>query len=127
MERDTVRKETKFLVSKLSAMMVTRAPQAQAVHRYIVDHLDYPIIVCGDFNDTPISYTHHIIAKGLTDCFVAKGRGLGLSYNQKGFNLRIDHILCSEAFVPYSCKVDSKMEASDHNPMVCSLKLRDKP
>ena len=127
MERDTAKAETKLLIGKLASMMVRRAPQALAVHQYIEQHRQYPIIVCGDFNDTPISYSRHIIAEGLTDCFVTAGRGFGLSYNQKGFNFRIDQIMCSDAFIPYRCFVDNKMDASDHYPMICSLKLKENP
>ena len=127
MERDTARAETRSLIAKLAAMKVKRAAQAKMVHEYIEQHKEYPVIVCGDFNDTPISYTRHIVALGLTDCFVAAGRGFGLSYNQKGFRFRIDQIMCSSHFAPYRCFVDSKMDASDHYPIVCSLKFKEKP
>lgn len=122
MERDTARAESMFLVDKLGRSAAKRARQAEAVHRYVVSHSQYPTIVCGDFNDTPISYSRHTIAEGLTDCFVSSGNGLGLSYNQKGFNFRIDHILCSDDYVPIKCIVDSKIDYSDHYPMVCWLK-----
>ena len=127
MGRDTVRTESKLLVSKLGNAAAIRAPQADALHRYIDQHRQYPIIVCGDFNDNPISYSRRVIAQGLTDCFVEAGFGLGLSYNQKGFFFRIDHILCSSHFEPVNCKVDSKIDFSDHNPVVCWLKICDKP
>ncbi len=115
------------IFKKLGEQMVKRAPEAEAVSRYVEEHRQYPIIVCGDFNDTPISYTRHTIAKHLTDCFVTAGCGPGLSYNQKGFNLRIDHIMCSSEWVPVSCEIDSKMDASDHYPLVCRLKKADNP
>ncbi len=119
------RKESRLLIGKLTETAVRRAPQAEAVHRYVEAHRQYPTIVCGDFNDTPISYTSHVVSKGLTDCFQASGLGIGLSYNQKGFWVRIDHILCSPDLVPYNCYVDSKNELSDHYPMVCWLKMQD--
>lgn len=115
------------LIGKLSRSMVKRAPEARLLHDYIEAHSQYPIIVCGDFNDTPISYARRTVAKGLTDCFAEAGCGLGLSYNRKGFNFRIDHIFCSDHFTPVSCKVDSKMDASDHYPMICSMKMNNKP
>lgn len=126
MERDSASVETRFLVSKLSKAMAVRAPQARAVHDYIERHSHLPIIVCGDFNDTPISYVRRTIAQGLTDCYVEAGCGPGLSYNQKGFNFRIDQIMCSSHFVPVRCFVDNKMRASDHYPVVCWLKKVDK-
>lgn len=122
--QDTVREESKHLLHKLENAAVIRAPQSEAVHQYVEDHRQYPIIVCGDFNDSPISYTRRVIAQGLTDCYVETGKGLGLSYNQKGFFFRIDHIFCSEHFEPYQCVVDDKIDYSDHNPIVCWLKLK---
>ncbi len=127
MKRDTAKSESKLLIGKLGQSSALRAAQAEAVHDYIMAHQEYPIIVCGDFNDNPISYSRRTISKGLKDCFVETGRGIGLSFNQKGFYFRIDHILCSDDFTPYNCKIDSKMDASDHYPIICKLKLNDKP
>ena len=127
MERDTAKAESMFLIDKLGKNNARRAPQAEAVHRYIEAHRQYPIIVCGDFNDTPISYARRTIAQGLTDCFQTTGRGLGLSYNQKGFYFRIDHVLCSPDIQPFNCQIDDKMDASDHYPVICYLKMRENP
>ena len=127
MVKDTAKAETLFLLEKLGKYAAKRAPEAEAVHAYIEAHRNYPMIVCGDFNDTPISYSRRTVAQGLTDCFQETGKGIGLSYNQKGFYFRIDHILCSEQFKPYNCEIDNKMDASDHYPIICRLKLADKP
>ena len=126
MERDTAKAESMNLLKKLSMATAARAPEAEAVHRYIEDHRQYPIIVCGDFNDNPISYSRRTIAQGLTDCFAETGRGVGLSYNQKGFYVRIDHVLCSDAFEPQKCEIDDEMDASDHFPVICWLKMKEK-
>ena len=127
MERDTARQESMLLLDKLGKAAAIRATEAEAVHRYIEAHSQYPVIVCGDFNDNPISYSRRTIAQGLTDCFAASGRGIGLSYNQKGFFFRIDHIFCSDHFQPYNCQIDDKMDASDHYPIICWLKMKDNP
>ena len=122
MTRQDAQAETRMLMGKLSAAMVKRAPQADAVCQYVGQHSRYPIIVCGDFNDTPISYARRTIADGLVDCFVESGSGFGFSFSQKGFFVRIDQLMCSRHFVPYSCFVDNKIEASDHYPIVGWLK-----
>lgn len=127
MRKDTAKAETLFLIEKLGRYTAKRAKEADAVHAYIEAHRQYPMIVCGDFNDNPISYARRTVAKGLKDCFVETGRGLGLSYYQKGFFFRIDHILCSEDFEPFNCKVDNEMDASDHYPILCKLKFTHKP
>ena len=127
MEKDTAKTEAFFLFEKLGTYAAKRAPEAEAVHDYIEAHKEYPIIVCGDFNDPPLSYTRRVIGQGLTDCFQETGKGLGLSYNQKGFYFRIDYIFCSDHFTPYNCEIDNEMDASDHYPIICRLKMADKP
>lgn len=127
MKRDTAKAESKLIIGKLSEAAAARAPQAEAVSQYVKAHSQYPVVVCGDFNDTPISYTRHTISQGLTDCYAESGLGVGLSYNRKGFWVRIDHILCSSDLTPYNCQIDSKIDFSDHYPMICWLKMRDKP
>ncbi|MBR6275571.1 MAG: endonuclease/exonuclease/phosphatase family protein [Prevotella sp.] len=125
--RDTAKAESKLIIGKLSVNSAKRAVEVEAVKKYIDEHRQYPVIVCGDFNDTPISYTHHVMVDGLEDCFQASGRGIGLSYNQKGFWVRIDHIFCSDHFTPYNCQVDSKIDFSDHYPVLCWLKMQYNP
>lgn len=127
LEKDTAKVETRYFADKLADATARRAPQADAVARFIKSHADTPIIVCGDFNDSPISYTHRTVCKELTDCYIATANGPGLSYNQKGFNVRIDNILCSDHFTPYNCRVDNKIHASDHYPIYCWLKFGYKP
>lgn len=122
--RDSVRAESQLLLVKLAEANAKRAAQIRKVRQYVEEHSAYPIIVCGDFNDNPISYSRHEMAKGLTDCFVSTGRGIGLSYNQKAFSFRIDHVFCSKDIQPYNCRIDNNMDASDHYPVLCWLKIR---
>lgn len=124
--RDTAKAESRKIVSKLAWAVSRRSLQADSVAAYIEDHLRYPIVVCGDFNDSPLSYTRHKVAGSLVDCFAETGKGLGISFNQKGFFFRIDNILCSSSIQPYNCKVDNKIDASDHYPIYCWLKFRAK-
>ena len=127
-EGDSAKTGSRYIAGKLAEASRKRAPQADAVHQYIEKTKEkYPMIVVGDFNDNPISYTRRVVAQGLTDCYVATGNGVGLSYNQKGFFVRIDNIMCSDHFTPYNCYVDNKICASDHNPILCWLKFGYKP
>ncbi len=123
MDRDSARVESQQLLVKLAEANAKRAVQIDAVCQYVNEHSRYPIIVCGDFNDNPISYSRRTMAQVLTDCYVAAGRGIGLSYNQKAFFFRIDHVFCSKDIVPYRCEIDSKFDASDHFPLICWLKI----
>ena len=123
-DKDTAKRQSRLLLDKISSASAIRAPQADSVARFINHHRHYPIIVCGDFNDNPISYTRRTVSCDLTDCYAATGRGPGFSFNQQAFYVRIDNILCSNHFTPYNCKVDNKIKASDHYPIFCWLKKR---
>lgn len=123
---DTARHVSKMLIKQLATATKKRAPQAETVARYIAYHRGTPMIVCGDFNDSPVSYVHRTIAKDLTDCYVATGNGPGISYHLNGFFVRIDNILCTDDFTPYRCHVDRSIKASDHYPIACWLKMSNK-
>ena len=70
--------------------------------------------MCGDFNDTPLSYTYRLMSRGLQDAFREKGRGF---YN----TFRIDYVLVSDDFEVLSYEVPS-VEFSDHHPVFVRLK-----
>ena len=126
MSSDSAQAESKLLMLKLADANAKRSEQIRTVLRYVEEHRQYPVVVCGDFNDSPISYSRHAMGQVLTDCFRETGRGIGLSYNQKAFAFRIDHVFCSKDIQPYNCKIDSKMDASDHYPVLCWLKINRK-
>ena len=122
--RDEVVSTSRLLISRLAEAAVIRQPEALAVAAYIRMHEGMPMIVCGDFNDNPLSYARRVVANGLTDCFVTTGLGLGWTFNKSGMYVRIDNIFCSQHWEPYRCHVDRKNDASDHYPVVCWLKKR---
>lgn len=117
--------ESKFVIQKLAHAAKIRAPQAQCVASFLRMHAGVPVILCGDFNDIPISYAHRTIAKDLTDCYVATALGPGYTFCHHGMRVRIDNIMCSEHFTPYGCRVIDDIFVSDHYPIFCSLKLKD--
>ena len=119
--------ESKKIVDKYQKALVKRTPQVDSVLNYINRNADYSMIVCGDFNDGPIPYTRRMLSRNLVDCFVESGNGLGISYHKKNFYVRIDHILCSDDWVPYKCVVDNEIDESDHYPVICWLKKRPNP
>ena len=124
--KNEAKKDSKQLIKMLAQAVEIRAPQADSVANYIakLKSRGASIIVCGDFNDHPLSYVHHTIAKDLTDCYVASGNGPGASYNHNLMLVRIDNILCSDDWEPYGATVDRKTAASDHYPIYCWLKKR---
>lgn len=111
----------KYLLRKLADAVAIRALQADSIAAAIRRHASRYTLVCGDFNDSPISYAHRVIGKGLTDIYVKAGFGPGFTYNQNHFYFRIDHLFSSAAFRILSCKVDHSIQSSDHYPVWCLL------
>ena len=124
-EKEKVKSGMRKLIGKLAEASALRAPQADTVAAEIAAARHRPLIVCGDFNDSPISYTHRVIAQGLKDAFVESGNGFGISYNQNHFYFRIDNILTSPELKSYQCQVDRSVNVSDHYPIACWLKLNN--
>ena len=121
---DEVKSGSKHLIKKLGEASVIRAAQADSIAKEIKKSKHQSIIVCGDFNDTPISYTHRVISKGLDDAFENSGSGLGISYNQNRFYFRIDHILTSKNIDSFNCTVDRSIKESDHYPIATYIKIK---
>lgn len=111
------------LLKKVAEASVVRASQADALAAIIDKSDEKGIIVCGDFNDSPISYSHRVLSRNLNDAFVESGNGLGISYNRNRFYFRIDHILLSRNLKAYDCVVDRSVNASDHYPIWCHISL----
>lgn len=120
-EADKVKEGSKRLISKLADAVPIRAAQADTIARIIRNRTTPSIIVCGDFNTSPFSYAHRIIANGLHDAFTQSGCGFGVSYNKNGFYFRIDHILISPDLRSYQCTVDKSIKHSDHYPIWCYI------
>ena len=123
-EREKVESGARLLLNKLAEASALRAPQADAIARAVGQSRHPSVIVCGDFNDTPVSYTHRMAGRGLNDAFAQSGQGLGISYNQNKFYFRIDHILTSKNLRTYNCTVDKRIKASDHYPIWCYFSFR---
>lgn len=100
-----------------------RAHQANTLKEHI-SASPYPVIVCGDFNDTPISYTYRKIRKGLKDSFVESGRGAGFTYKGKYPSNRIDYILFDDRLMSGGFNID-RVKYSDHYPVTAFFSLRD--
>lgn len=108
--------------NKLSTAFRIRAKQAEAIAEIIREEEGAYLLVCGDFNDTPISYAHRTIQGPLLDAFAESGSGAGITYNQNFFWFRIDNILHSSNILSTNCKVE-KIPYSDHYPLSCYITL----
>lgn len=110
------------IFSKLKKAFVIRANQVDMLKKDI-KHSPYPVIICGDFNDTPASYTYHEMTSGFHDSFRNAGNGfLGSTYAGNFPSFRIDYILYDDAFTASNYSKNS-INLSDHYPVQVFLKM----
>ena len=86
---------------------------------------DLPLIICGDFNDTPMSYTYNQMLKaGLKDAFITASDGIGKTYCGRLPLLRIDYFWYNDniEIVDYN---RIKQTTSDHYPLLISFNIKE--
>lgn len=109
---------------KLRSAFRIRAQQVDTISKHI-RRSPYTVVVCGDFNDTPVSYSYHTMRGNLCDGFMEAGRGLMSTFVSIVPSLRIDYILYSDYFRASVCYCPN-ISFSDHYPLVCRLAVRKK-
>ena len=115
--------EFKSIGRKLKEGNKNRVPQIKALVQSI-KNCPLPVIVCGDFNDTPVSYSYGQITKLLNDAFVEAGNGLSFTYRKKYTPYRIDYIFYGNEFDAFNyMKYD--LNLSDHDPVSASIQYKD--
>ena len=121
---EAIKSSSQVLIGKLSEAAAYRGAQTDTIRAIVEHNADHPIIVCGDFNDTPISYTYQRLARSLTSAYRQAGRGPGFTYTRRSFPVRIDHIFYSKDWTCTSCKIDRTVSSSDHYPLIVRLRKK---
>ncbi len=109
------------IVKRLQIAYKERANQSEIISNNIKQS-PYPVIVCGDFNDTPVSYVYHKMKNNLNDAFIKCGYGFGNTFNRKISAFRIDYILYDNFFKASNFHI-SKIKYSDHYPVQCRFEI----
>lgn len=112
---------TERLTRKFGRASVIRAQQADVVAQE-VRKSPYKTVVCGDFNDLPISYSYQTIRGGQQDVYSSTSFGFDYTYHDMAIYLRIDHIFVSQEFTPLSCTIEH-LPYSDHDPLFARIAL----
>lgn len=111
------------ILSKMKQAFILRASQCEKVKGHILA-CPYPVIIAGDFNDTPVSYAYsNIRSAGLSDAFLESGQGTGFTYAGIIPLFRIDYILYGKDFSTANFKTIRK-KLSDHYPVAVMMKLK---
>lgn len=112
-----------WLEKKLAKANSARSIQVDTINNLVKQFNNKYIILCGDFNDTPVSYSHKTLTENLKDAYTESGNGPGWSYKQNDMYFRIDHILTSQSFNSFLAKIDQSVQESDHYPIFCTLEM----
>jgi endonuclease/exonuclease/phosphatase family metal-dependent hydrolase len=109
----------RLILEKLQLAYPKRAEQAKIIMKHI-ENSPYPTIVCGDFNDTPMSYTYQQFNAGLTDAFRNCGSGIGSTYVGRIPAGRIDYIFHTDDLNSSQFRIQEKA-LSDHRAVSCKI------
>lgn len=110
------------LIVRISKAFKQQQLQAEIIKEHTKD-CPYPIIICGDMNNSAFSYVYRNIKGTLKDSFEEAGLGFGATYKFKYYPARIDYIFASDKMKvkKYECFPD--FENSDHYPIMATLSM----
>lgn len=111
----------KSVFGKVKDNFMLRADQADSLAMLIANY-DKRTLVCGDFNDTPMSYTYRTMKGDMVDTFQERGSGPANTYRDMFGIFRIDYIFHSQDISTLSYKTLDK-SLSDHNAIEVKILL----
>ena len=115
-------KKSKFLYSRISKAFMQQQEQA-AIFKEHEKNCPYPIIICGDMNNSAFSYVYRNIKGKLKDSFEEAGQGFGATYKFKYYPARIDYIFADETMEVKHFESFSEFQNSDHFPIMARLSM----
>ena len=114
--------KSKSIVKRIGLAFKKQQLQSEIIKAH-KNKCTYPIILCGDMNNSAFSYVYRNIKGNLNDSFEEAGKGFGETYNFKYYPARIDYILTEKVFKVKSFKNFSDFKNSDHYPIVAKIEL----
>ncbi|MFL9838600.1 endonuclease/exonuclease/phosphatase family protein [Flavobacterium sp. ST-75] len=112
--------KSKIIFRRLSGAFKEQQLQAEILQQHKKD-CHYPMIICGDLNNSAFSYVYRSIRGDLKDSFEEAGSGFGKSYNYKYYPARIDYIFTDNRLHVKEFKTYDMFVNSDHYPIISRL------
>ena len=113
-------KKSERMLKRMSTAFKVQQQQAEILHEH-KSKSHYPIIICGDMNNSAFSYVYRVIRGDLQDSFAAAGNGFGKSYDFKYYPARIDYIFVDKRFEVKYFDNFPEIVDSDHFPILTIL------
>lgn len=115
--------KSKFLFIRISKAFKQQQEQAAIFKEHEKD-CKYPIIICGDMNNSAFSYVYRNIKGKLKDSFEEAGVGFGATYKFKYYPARIDYIFADETMEVKQFVSFPEFQNSDHYPIMAKLSMK---
>lgn len=116
--------EARYAFRQLRRGFEARAQEIVPLQRW-VRNSPYPIIVCGDFNDTPYGYVYGRMSRWLANAFEEQGQGFGFTYNRLPSFIRIDNqFYDSKRLNLMEFRTMQDVPHSDHYPLMGRYSLK---
>ncbi|MCS6967805.1 MAG: endonuclease/exonuclease/phosphatase family protein [Cytophagales bacterium] len=113
----------KDVLKRLKYGFRQRSQQVEIIAKH-VSVSPYPVVLCGDLNDLPYSYTYYRFSQLLRNAFEDAAMGLGFTYNGKFLSfLRIDNQFYSQGLQPTYLHTIRQANYSDHFPLKAGYRL----
>lgn len=120
---DSVGKTGGKILTKLNSAFINRAIQADWIRNVLDNQITGNVIVCGDFNDVPLSYATRVIkGNDMKDVYERTGLGPHITFHDNKFYFRIDHAFYRGNFAAYYSRID-KHPSSDHYPLLINFRF----
>ena len=125
-ETDSLPRIRSGMMHSLAQAFRLRAAEAVMLRQFLIDNhpTDMPLLICGDMNDTPVSFCYRSLRQvGLSDTWAETGNGPGTTYRQHHFWFRIDHMLHSQQLRALHMRIRRDVRLSDHYPIEATFQL----
>lgn len=119
--RNNIGDELQLMHDKMKGTSIKRSEQVNRVLQNI-SQSEYPAIICGDFNDTPMSYTYNRLSHGRKDTFKECGKNFGATFAPFWPLLRIDYILIPQQWRAVR-HTTNRIDFSDHYPVSAEIEI----
>ncbi len=122
---DEINKQKSQLVfNRISTAFKKQQQQAELIMNH-KKNCEYPIIICGDMNNSAYSYVYRNIKGDLNDAFEEAGGGFGNTYHFRYYPARIDYIFADAKMVVKNFESFPNFVNSDHYPIMARLSFKD--
>lgn len=114
--------KSQMLLIRISKAFKQQQQQAEILKEH-KKQCTYPIIICGDMNNSAFSYVYRSIKGKLKDSFEEAGKGFGQTYKFRYYPARIDYIFVDEKMKVKKFESFPEFENSDHYPIMAQMSL----